>query len=493
MQHIIAIDIGTTHIKASIVNERAEVLFSLLNDVDTIKNIEGVYEQDAERIFQSFISLLKNCLKEINENDIACISFSAAMHSILAIDKNNNPLTNAITWADTRAAKQAAALRNTSIGNDIYLHTGTPIHAMSPLCKLLWIKDEMPSVFAKAARFISIKEYIFYRLFGKYIIDEGIASATGLYDFENKKWYAPALSLCSINENHLSTIVQATHAETEMIQTIKDELSLQKNIPFIIGGSDGGLANIGCGALQKDTAVITLGTSGAARVSLHASEKFNGNGLFRYAVVDDLHICGGPVNNGGIVLQWFAENFLSEEEKGDNFFNAVMFMAQQSVAGSNGLIFLPYLLGERAPVWNENASGVFFNINITHNKNDFARAVVEGISFSLFHVLQTMDEAGIQTDRVMATGIITKNEWWMQLFADICGRPVSLTGTEDASSMGAAYLGMYAMRIIKNFDDINVFNQSIKTFIPNKNNYTLYQKTFAKYKSLYTKLADEFV
>src|SRR6478672_5999043 len=217
MSYIVAVDIGTTNCKLVTVNEKGKTINSFKETLTSIQPNEGWYEQDAELIFQTVLRLLRQSLTTLQHEDIACISFSAAMHSILAIDKNGVPITNAIIWADTRSKTYARQLRNTESGKNIYRQTGTPVHAMSPLCKLIFLKNEKPQLLAEAHKFISIKEYIFYRLFEKFIVDFGIASATGLYDIYNNCWCKEAMDIAGIDESKLSTVVPATHFETELI------------------------------------------------------------------------------------------------------------------------------------------------------------------------------------------------------------------------------------------------------------------------------------
>ena len=178
----IAIDIGTTNCKAVVVNRKAKVLKTFQRATKPIEPRQGWNEQDAGEIFNATIQLLQQAIVFCGEENISCISFSAAMHSFLAVDKNGKPLMNMITWADLRSAKYAQQLEEKPVAKKIYETTGVPLHAMTPLCKLLWLKHEAKDIFNKAHKFISIKEYIFFRLFDKYVIDHSIAAATGLFD-----------------------------------------------------------------------------------------------------------------------------------------------------------------------------------------------------------------------------------------------------------------------------------------------------------------------
>lgn len=489
MPKIIAADIGTTHCKVLVVDEKGQGIHSTKADVVSYQPEEGWHEQDAEQIFQTLFTMLQQTFAITGAEDIACVSFSAAMHSVLAIDANDDPLTRAITWADTRSKTYAKQLRESETGRRIYAQTGTPIHAMSPLCKLLWLRQEQLHIFQQAHKFISIKEYILFRLFGKFIVDEGIASSSGLYDIYNHTWCSEALQMAGITKKNLSEVVKATHAEN-LLPFVKAELQLEKNIPFIAGGTDGCLANLGCGALQPDVAVITTGTSAAVRSSVIKPQQRDLSGLFRYILSDDIYITGGGLNNGGNVLKWFAENFMNAGS--ENIIEETLQLAASIPAGSGGLLFLPYLQGERAPVWDESAAGVFFGIKMHHRKAHFARAVVEGLSFSLVQVFFALEETYKPVQRIYASGSITQSEWWMQMLADMSGKPVYYQDAVDASALGAAIMGMYATGIISDLWQASQFFTGSSMFTPDQQLHRLYMQQYETYKVLYPQLKDCF-
>ena len=488
MKYIIAVDFGTTHCKAITVDENANTIQSFKANVTSIQQQEGFHEQDAEKNFQIVVELLKQSIQTIDQDKIACISFSAAMHSLLAVDKNGTPLTNAMTWADTRSKKYAQQLRNTEQGKNIYRQTGTAIHAMSPLCKIIWLKNEQPEIFAKAYKFISIKEYIFYRLFQKFVVDVGIASASGLYDVYNNCWFKDSLNVAGIDENRLSKVVAATHFEKELLTEMKESLQLKNQIPFVCGGNDGCLANLGSGSLNTNEAALTIGTSGAVRVTISKPEIADANGLFMYLLTDKIFVTGGAINNGGIALQWYAENFLQMKITTNEDLNKVLEIALQAPPGSDGVYFLPYLLGERAPIWDEDASGMFYGLRIHHKKEHLTRAVVEGISFSLLQILKNVEATNIHVEKIYVSGVATQSDWWMQLLADIFGKKILLSDGIDASALGAAFIGMYATGLIDDLSRVKSFVQTKKTFEPDGNLNNLYKFHYEIYTALYPAL-----
>ena len=488
MKEILAIDLGTTHCKAITFNMEGEAILTLKETYATIADEEGKSEQDPDEIFKAVLNLIKRVLEK--RPQIKGISFSAAMHSLIAIDKNGKPLTHAITWADIRSKVYAEQLMHTEAGDRIYHQTGTPIHPMSPLCKIIWIRNKFPHIFNNTSKFISIKEYIFFKLFGKYIVDVSIASATGLFDIYNNTWFDEALKVAGITAEHLSTPVAATHIETELLPEYKTLLKSKNEVAFILGGNDGSLANIGCGAINPGEVALTIGTSGAIRITTDQLKKDDEKRLFNYIITEDLFITGGPVNNGGIVLKWFTELFNNEETETD--IDKILEIASAADAGAGNLIFLPYLLGERAPMWDANAKGVFFGLDNLHEKKHLARAVVEGICFGMNDILCALEETNGNIENIYASGGFIQSPFWLQVLSDIFGKRIIISNVSDASATGAAIIGMKALGWINKLEDAEFLLHKGETFEPNKELHEKYKKLFVIFQMLYVKLKDEF-
>jgi gluconokinase len=293
------------------------------------------------------------------------------------------------------------------------------------------------------------------------------------------------MDAAGIDESKLSAVVPATHMETELIPAIKNELMIKRSIPFVIGGNDGCLANLGNGALNTNEAALTIGTSGAVRVVIPKPATEDLNGLFRYLLTDDLYVTGAAINNGGIALQWFAENFLQTKISANEDLRSVLNLAESAPAGAENLFFLPYLLGERATIWDEEASALFYGLHINHKKEHLTRAVIEGISFSLLQILKAIEEQNIIVDKIYVSGVVTQSEWWMQLLADMFGKTTVLCEGSDASAMGAAFMGMYATGMIKDLSQVRSFVKTSKVFKTNEAVHQLYQQQYNVFGLLY--------
>ncbi|HVX50137.1 MAG TPA: gluconokinase [Chitinophagaceae bacterium] len=479
MNNIIGVDLGTTHCKIVIAGMDGSIIFSAKKNCHSFTAEAGMHEQDAEAIWQLVLDLLRQAFAHTPAVNVSCVCFSAAMHSLLAVDEHGTPLMHALTWADTRAAKYAATLKASPAGTAIYAQTGTPIHAMSPLCKLLWLKNERPEVFNKAAKFIGIKEYIFYKLTGRYITDYSMASATGLFNIHTKQWHLPSLQLAGIMVNQLSEAVEILYSKASLLQQVKQAAGITGDVPFLPGCSDGAAAQLGSGTLLPNETCVTIGTSGAVRTFMHNAVTHPACKTFAYAFLPGWYLIGGATNNGGNVVQWFPKIF-APGAAGEDSFGAMVALAQQSPAGANGLLFVPYLYGERSPVWDAGATAQFTGLSAARTVHDFARAVLEGVLLNIWEIFQTLPNK-TQADTIYANGGFFSNAFTAQMLADISGKKVLLQEDADSSAMGAVYLGMLFNGWIKDIMEVKKFTCADTTFLPQPKTHEIYRTVVERY------------
>jgi gluconokinase len=478
--YVIGIDIGTGSTKAIAVDSTGKVIATNLVNYPTLHPTEGKCEQDPEAVYRAFISSVAKITDEIKTSPQAII-FSSAMHSVIPVTMDGEALAPMIIWADNRSAEVATRIRQSSMGELLYEQNGTPIHAMSPLCKIIWLRENDKAVFAKTDKFLSIKEYIWFKLFHDFEIDHSIASATGLMDIESCSWNTNALGLAEIEDHKLSQLVPTDHMRSNADTVVCAKLGIDPKTIFIVGASDGCFANLGSFATEPGVAALTIGTSGAVRV---ASRKpvFNFNAMtFNYRLDSDTFICGGPSNNGGVVLKWYVENFLSKTLQTASDYDAVLKSLPDSKPGASGLIFLPYLFGERAPLWNSDATASFFGIRGQHTQADFTRAVIEGISMALYDIAENMMNAGLVIDRIHVSGGFVRSTPWLKILANIFNKKLCLLHTDDASALGAAYLGLKTLGFIKDYSSIQT---SMLEIIPEPALHEIYQKNFQQFRKL---------
>jgi gluconokinase len=485
MNYYLGVDIGTTAVKAVGFSATGETLAKHSCSYTMYHPQPGWSEQKPAEILQAITESINKILTTLGPAKPILVSFSAAMHTFIAINEKGEPLTNCIIWADNRAALLAEDFAASETGIKFYHTTGVPIHAMSPLSKLLWFKKNEPAIFEKAFKFIGIKEYLFFKLFGEYVVDTSIASATGFLNIRSLQWDETILDYVGISTARLSRVVNTKELYSYKAGKRSPDLKLgilPENTPFIIGSSDGALANLGTGVLSKHSMVATIGTSAAARIITREAETDEAMRTFCYHVKDDLYIRGGASNNGGIVFQWLKETLLQTKESYQDMFQA----AQQIAPGCDDLLFLPYILGERAPIWNSHAKGVFFGLTINHTKAHLTRAVMEGVIYSLYSIGKVVMEKNMLTD-IHTTGVFTNNPLWLQILADIFNTPVKVSDAMESSALGAVLLGMEAT------GEENHFKRKVlSVYEPVAANQQVYMERFEKFERIYELLKNEF-
>jgi len=492
MQYIIGIDIGTSNTKAVAFGMAGEIISNASVSYGALQSAPGYHEQDPDIFFNAVMDTLDEVLQKNKKNVLTGISFSSAMHGLMAVDKEGKPITHIITWADLRSKEQADKLKGSEEGARIYQHTGTPIHPMSPLCKLMWMKENDPITFAVAHKFISVKEYVFFKFFGEYVIDHSIASATGLFDIYSLQWYDEALRAAGIHVRQLSTPVSTTYIQKGLKKRYADTLGIPSDTCFIIGASDGCLANLGTNAVDPGDTSITIGTSGAVRMISEKPSYDPKQRLFNYLLTEQTYVSGGPINNGVVLLKWYAENFLDQSFTNTDGFDWYFEKACSVSAGCSGLIFLPYVMGERAPVWDADAKGVFFGIHSKHTQAHFMRAIIEGISFALLEVTKSLEETITPATNIYASGGFIHSKEWLQILADVFGKKIHVTNASDASALGAAILGLAALGFLENLSQAKSFITVQDTYFPKDEQHRIYMANYVVYASLYHKLKEEF-
>jgi gluconokinase len=484
--YIIGIDIGTGSTKAVAVGHDGQVRHTAQQYYTAINDGEKS-EQDASTVCQAFQQCIREVVAAIGAPPVA-VSLSSAMHSIMAVDEKGAPLTKAMLWSDTRSSKIAAALRTSSLGKRIYLATGTPLHSMSPLCKIKWLQENAPDIFSKAAKFISIKEFIWHQLFDEYVIDHSLASATGLFNVLHLQWEEEALSFAGINGQQLSAPVPVTYTKAGIKSSVAAAMQLPAETPVLVGASDGTLANLGSLCLSADEAAITIGTSGAVRITSSRPVQNFERMIFNYLLDEQTFVCGGAINNGGNVFEWLLKNIFAQHKQVTKY-EQLFALLPTVPPGCDGLLFLPYLHGERAPIWDEESCGLFIGLTSAHTLSHLARAVAEGVCFALYHILSSIEEICGSIDKINISGGIVHSGEMMQLLADVTGKRVVVQQTEDASALGAVYLAQKAMGIIRDYAVLPEKETSL--FQPNSEVSERYRQLFFLYKSLYPAVKDQ--
>jgi gluconokinase len=498
-KYFIGVDIGTTSTKAIVFSETGAVKGADNQEYPLLMPQLGWAEQEPEVIFEAVITAVQNAIaqSQLSKSQIAAVSFSGAMHSVIALDVKGYPLTNAIIWADNRSTTQTEQLKQSDIGHALYQRTGTPIHPMSPLPKLIWIREEKPDIFYQTDKFVSVKEYVLHHLLEEFVVDYSIASATGLFNLEQLQWDQEAIAIAGIRVDQLSQPVPTTHVLKGITTRYAEAMGLAPDTPIVVGATDGVLANLGVGAIALGQVAITIGTSSAIRTVVSQPVTDPKGRTFCYALAENRWVIGGPSNNGGIVLRWVRDQFCQPEVEqakqiGVDPYDLMIDAAMKVSPGSEGLLCLPFLSGERAPYWNAEARGIFFGVGLHHQKAHLIRAVMEGIIFAVYSINLALQELAGDAQEIRASGGFARSSFWRQMMSDIFGYEVLVPEVYEGSAFGAAVLAMSAIGAIDQLEDVKKFIRITHSHQPDRQLSAQYQDLFKIYERIYTNTVGEF-
>lgn len=445
--YIIGLDVGTTAAKAcafEVGENRDASTVRALREYPLRQPHPGHQIQDPVLIIDSAAAAVAECVSVLGSGRAVGIALSSALHGLIGLGPDYRPSTPLLTWADSRSAEQATRLHRDGAARSLHETSGTPIHSMTPLTKLMWFAEH-GDLSSSTRHWIGLKDWVIHNLTGHLVTELSSASATGLLDVSTRAWNPDALALAGIDESQLPEI-RSTTDHLGLTPTMAERLGLPAGLPVVLGAGDGPLGNLGTQAMLPGVAGLSVGTSGALRSIVTQPRVIGGGSLFCYALTEDLWVRGGAVSNGGIVIRWAGDVFGQDfHRSGSAPPDAEMLKLAESVpAGSEGLVMLPYLLAERAPLWDPELPGAFLGVRRRHTRAHFVRAAIEGVATQLALILRDMDRLEAVSS-IRATGGAFRSTLWQRILTDALDRPVTVTGGADGSALGAAALGLVGL------------------------------------------------
>ena len=471
---VIGLDIGTSSIKAVLFNKEKRII--------SLKKIKFNLIDNNSRLDMLF-DKVKNILIELkNDNpniEINAIGISTIFPSLIPVDINGNALTSLLGWNNNLAHSIITEFkRNNKEVLELCYKTGCPIHESYSIWKMLWLKKNNPIIFNKTYKFISLSEYIIYKLTGKFIVSYPIASTTGLFNIHNFDWDHSILGMIGISSEQLSSCKDIFHSE-KIKDEIAIEIGLNNQLKIIIGAGDGMLCHVGCGGTKKSMMSSTLGTSGALRFL--SDKKTNNPLIWCHPLFDNKFICGVAINAGGITTNWFINNFTKKNEKelleelGDMEINSDI----------DGPIFLPFLNGERGPNYNQNMNASMVGLKSSDDEVSIYRSIIEGIFFNLYQGYEKIVEENGKPLQIIASGGYTKSDYKLQMQADIFNEKIIVPEIVESTAVGTAII---ALKSIKELSNISEVNPKIKkVFYPNKERHNKFKVRYEIFKKFYEK------
>lgn len=484
MSYVLGIDLGTGSLKGLLIDENGEINYSYSVEYPLIVLEQGFSEQDPREWFQALKSVVKNIINNVPKaaSEIKAISFSGQMHSLVLLDKTNNILRNAILWNDVRTTDQCNDITQKLKENLINITKNKALEGFT-LPKLLWVKENEPEIWNEVSTFLLPKDYLGFCLTGNLQTDYTDAAGTLLLDIEKKIWSKKILKTFDIDSKICPKLVRSIDKVGNLKEKLVKEFGLEHTIPVFAGGADNPLAAIGSGIVKDGIAMVSIGTSGVfLTYEQEGKHDYNGNLHFFNHVIDGAFYSMGVTLAAGNSLTWFKNTFAPNETYED-----LLAEVNKVPSGSNGLIFTPYIVGERTPYTDSQIRGSFTGIDTSHTRNHFARAVIEGITFSLKDSQTLMEQYTKKNFKsIVSVGGGAKNKDWLQMQADIFNAPIITLKTEQGPAMGAA---MIAAVGIGWFTDLKscaqVFVKYEHIIKPNPIEVANYQRYYQKYRLVY--------
>lgn len=405
-QLFLGIDIGTTAIKLGVIADN-QLIYQ-----DQVR-LTTYYEGHRHyQLPQEILTKLANLLRSIPEDmktNLNKMGLSCAMHSLIPWHEQMDPFV--YLWSDQQAANVIEEFKTGDLAEAFYLETGTPIHSMSPFAKMAYFKQELKKEVYQRIRWSGLKELVMEFLTGQEVIDYATASATGLFSSDSLNWSPRVLDFLELDPNHLPRLVDSKQSFLIRGERARD-LGLPQDLVVYAGASDGCLAAYASYYLTGNASSLTIGTSAAVRKVL-AEPRYDTVGQnFSYYLTDNCYIIGAPSNNGGIALEWLAGILYDNRQ---HFYDAIPSVLEEIPIGSHGLIFQPFLNGERAPYWQQNLSASFQNLTIRTSRQDLIRSVIEG---TLLNIKQLVDLVGIK-ETISVSGGFFQIPGMSQLVANV--------------------------------------------------------------------------
>ncbi|MEX1377540.1 MAG: xylulokinase [Eubacteriales bacterium] len=496
MKYIAGIDVGTSGVKCIIINEEGEVVSSATENYPLIIPQDGWSEQDPSEWWKGTKTAMKRAVSEsgVDNADIVGLGFSGQMHGLVAMDENNNVIRNAILWNDQRTQEECDEIIAAAGGLDsLVSYSNNTMLTGFTGGKLLWMKKHEPENYAKTKVFFMPKDYIRFLFTGEIMTEVSDASGTGLFDVEKRAWNFNLIEKVGFDKNIFAKCIESDEVAGTVTAEAEKETGLKAGTKVYAGGGDAVIQSTGMGIVAEGTLGLIIGTSGVVAMSLDGFGP-NPEGKLQFFcnnAKDKWSAFGCQLSSGGS-LEWFKNTFYKNSS---DPFKEINEGAEKSGVGARGVIFLPYLTGERCPHANPNAKGVFYGLSLQHDLGDMARSVMEGVTFGLKEIYELIQNAkpDMQPKEILSSGGGSKSPLWRQIQADIFNLPVkTLTGAAEGGAYGGAIVAGVGAGIWANVEDAAKSLTEETVTMPIAENVSKYEKILATYKGLYKDLEKRF-
>jgi xylulokinase len=493
---ILTIDLGTTGCRAILFNTVGQIVASAYEEYGIIHPRPDWAEQDP----YTWWSAVRNTVCRLSERGRAvAVSVTSQREGIVPVDGNGQALSNCIIWMDKRTIPQCDRISERIDTSVLFRTTGLRLDPAFSLAKLLWIREQQPSVYAAAHKFLQAEDYLLAQLSGEFVTEHSIASRTMLLDVHQRRWSEDILNRFEIDMAQLPQLLEPGTAIGSLRREVGRELGLPREVLVVAGGGDQQCNAVGAGAVQRGSASIGLGTATAPSVTIHMP------------VIDpEMRVpccCAAvpgkwefepPIWTTGALLRWFRDQFGHEEirvarERGVDPYEILTAEAATVPPGSDGLITLPYFMVAGAPNWNALARGVLFGLSLGHTRAHVIRSLMEAVAYEVLVNVEAIAQLGWPLDTLHITGGGSRSALWQEILCDVTGRRVALASTEDTPSLGAAVLASVGVGFYSSVDEAVIAMTRAKgEQEPNAARHALYRDYYVVYREAYRGLVPAY-
>ena len=483
MSYVLGVDLGTSAVKVTAVDKSGNIVAQSRQAYPISNPQAGYSEQNPEDWVQKTTLAIQNLasVEHLDLSKVEGISYSGQMHGLVLLDEDNKVLRPAILWNDTRTTKQCAEITEKVGSKFLDITRNKPLEGFT-LPKILWVKENEPEIFAKARTFVLPKDYVRYRMTGILNMEYSDAAGTVWFDVMKKQWSQEIADDLDLPISLCPPVVESS-AVVGNISVVYSAISgLSTTTKVIAGAADNAAGALGSGILAKDKLLSSIGTSGVMlSYEEDGDNDFAGRLHFFNHAIPNAYYAMGVTLAAGYSLSWFKNTFAKDQD-----FNEFVQAAALSPIGSKGLMFTPYIVGERTPYADSKIRGSFMGIDSRQELHDFTRAVIEGITYSFRDILDIYKKENKNFHTVVATGGGAKSALWMQIQADVFNADVVSLANEQGPGLGAAMLAAVGIGWFDNLQDCaKVFVKYGKTYHPHANNVAKYEKLYQTYRKIY--------
>lgn len=501
MSIVVGMDIGTSGTKALAIDERGQVLASALVEYPLLTPKPDWAEQAPDEWERAAFEALAKLSSDLGgrASGVKGIGLTGQMHGSVFLDESGNVLRNAILWCDQRTAKQCDDI-HAKVGEEQLIQmVCNPALTGFTAPKILWLRENEPEIYEKVRKILLPKDYIRYVLTGEYATDMADASGTLLLDVRNRKWHTELMSMLDIDADFMPPVYEGTAVTGTLTAEAAAKTGLPAGIPVVAGGGDQAAGGVGCGIVKPGVISSTVGTSGvvfAFSEDIHLDPHGRVH-TFCHSVPGKWHVMGVVLSAGGS-LRWFRDALCADvktkaTQAGRDPYEFITEEASSVSAGSEGLVFLPYLTGERTPHKDPYAKGAFVGLSLRHNRAHMARAVLEGVAFAMRDSLEIMRDMGVPIEEVRASGGGARSDFWRQIQADVNKVPLVTINVDEGPAYGAALLATVETGIHASVEEAcDATIRVVDTCTPDKSREACYDPWFLEYQAAYAALAPGF-